>query len=39
MIFAENGNFSKFKVENQKNDKGILREREIRQMGNHEEGI
>ena len=39
MIFEKNGNWRKFKVENQKKDKGKLREKEIRQMKNHEEGM
>ena len=40
MIFAENGNWRKFKVENKKKgENGKLGEREIRQMGNHDEGI
>ena len=39
MIFVENGNQRKFKVENKKNENVKLGEREIRQMGNHEEQI
>ena len=39
MIFGENGNWRKFKVENKKKENGKLGEREIRQMGNHDEGI
>ena len=39
MIFAENGNLRKFKMENIEKENGKLGEREIRQMGNHEEGI
>ena len=39
MIFAKNGNWRKFKVVNVKKENGKLGEREIRQIGNHEEGI
>ena len=37
MIFVENGNQRKFKVENKKNENVKLGEREIRQIGNLEE--
>ena len=39
MISADNGNWRKFQLEDQKKENMEFQKREIRQIGNHEEGI